>query len=140
MLVSTCSNLNIIQIEKNHTKTPRGIITKIGFFLSREGGILIWNLDYRINCTGIKNKLNDKKKTDYKNRYLLIKQHMYRTCCWERHRHLLVLLYLIVRTFNGGLSTFLYRRRIATTHAFYGRRGNSNFCFEEHMAYQQVES
>lgn len=54
MLVSTCSNLNIIQIEKNHTKTPRGIITKIGFFLSREGGILIWNLDYRINGTGIK--------------------------------------------------------------------------------------
>lgn len=32
MLVSTWSNLNIIQIEKNHTKTPRGIITKIGFF------------------------------------------------------------------------------------------------------------
>lgn len=28
MLVSTCSNLNIIQIEKNHTKTPRGMITK----------------------------------------------------------------------------------------------------------------
>lgn len=31
MLVSTCSNLNIIQIEKNHTKTPRGMITKETF-------------------------------------------------------------------------------------------------------------
>lgn len=38
MLVSTCSNLNIIQIEKNHTKTPRGMITKEIFFLSGGGG------------------------------------------------------------------------------------------------------
>lgn len=62
------------------------------------------------------------------------------TCCCERHRNPLVLLYLIVCTFNGGPSTFRYRRRVATTHAFEGRRGNSDFCFEEHMAYNQVES
>lgn len=55
MLVSTCSNLNIIQIEKNHTKTKRNDNKRNVFFkVVVVGGKLSWNLDYRINGTGIK--------------------------------------------------------------------------------------
>lgn len=64
MLVSTCSNLNIIQIEKNHTKTKRNdnkrnVFLKWWWWGANSFEILTTELTVR----ALKNKLNNKKKT-----------------------------------------------------------------------------
>lgn len=63
MLVSTCSNLNIIQIEKNHTKTKRNDNKRNVFFKVVGGGADSFEiLTTELTVRALKNKLNNKKK------------------------------------------------------------------------------